>query len=334
MKQKDAAAGKLIRFFIRLTVILLGIFIALFTPWNVWTLSSHPHPIQNYGEAIQRIEVLRATRQSEMNPDCLVQLLTHGEKVQHAIILVHGYTNCPAQFRELGQELYDRGFNVLIAPMPHHGLANRLNDEQGQLTAKELTIYADELVDLAHGLGEHVDMMGISGGGVTTAWAAQNRNDIETAVIISPAFGYQQIPTRLTAPVMNIMLVLPVSFEWWDTDLKEKIGPSHAYPRYSKHALAQFMKLGFATQVRSWGTAPAAHRVIVVTNANDTSVNNALTFDVVQHWQKDGAHIETYEFPLSLGLAHDLIDPEQPAPAIEIVYPRLIELITHESIAE
>jgi pimeloyl-ACP methyl ester carboxylesterase len=152
MKQKNAAAGKSRRFFIRLTIILLGILIALFIPWNVWMLLSHPHPIQNYGEAIQRIEALRATRQSEMNPDCLVQLLTHGEKVQHAIILVHGYTNCPAQFRELGRELYDRGFNVLIAPMPHHGLANRLNDEQGQLTAKELTVYADELVDLAHGL--------------------------------------------------------------------------------------------------------------------------------------------------------------------------------------
>lgn len=82
---------------------------------------------------------------------------------------------------------------------------------------------------------------------------------------------------------MNIMLVLPDSFEWWDTDLKEKTELSYAYPRYSKHALAQFLELGFAVQVRSWGAAPAAHRVIVVTNANDTSVNNALTFDVVQH---------------------------------------------------
>jgi esterase/lipase len=330
MKQKHAAAGKLRRFFIRLTLILLGILIALFTPWNVWTLSSHPHPIQNYGEAIQRIEALRATRQSEMNPDCLVQLLTHGKKVQHAIILVHGYTNCPAQFRELGQELYDRGFNVLIAPMPHHGLANRLNDEQGQLTAKELTVYADELVDLAHGLGEQVDMMGISGGGVTTAWAAQNRSDIETAVVISPAFGYQQIPTRLTAPVMNIMLVLPVSFEWWDTDLKEKIGPSHAYPRYSKRGLAQFLKLGFAVQVKSWTTAPVAHRLIVVTNSNDTSVNNQLTSEVVKHWQQHEANIELFEFPASLGLAHDLIDPSQPNQHPEIVYTQLIDLIMDE----
>jgi alpha-beta hydrolase superfamily lysophospholipase len=328
MKQKHSAAGKLRRFFIPLIIVLLGILSALFIPWNVWTLSSHPNPIQNYGEAIQRIETLRAARQSEMNPDCLVQLLTHGEKVQHAIILVHGYTNCPAQFRELGQELYDRGFNVLIAPMPHHGLANRLNDEQGQLTAKELAAYADELVDLAHGLGEHVDMMGISGGGVTTAWAAQNRSDLNTAIVISPAFGYQQIPTRLTAPVMNIMLVLPDSFEWWDTDLKEKTEPSYAYPRYSKHALAQILRFGFSVQVNAWQRPPSARRIFVVTNANDDSVNNALTAKVAQSWRKHNAQLTMYEFPVSLKLPHDLIDANKPDGNTGFVDQKLIDLIT------
>ena len=328
MKRKNAAAGNLKRSILLIVMIVLGIVIAVFIPWNTWALSSHPHPVQSYEEADRQIEALRAERQSEMNPDCRLQFLTHGQKVQQVMILVHGYTNCPAQFGALGQEFYDLGYNVLIAPLPHHGLANRLNDEQSQLTADEIAAYADEIVDIAHGLGEQISMMGISGGGVTTAWAAQNRSDLDTAVIISPAFGYQQIPTRLTAPVMNIMLTLPDAFEWWDPTLKENVGPSHAYPRYSKHALVQILRLGFAVQIKSWQTAPVAHRVIVVTNANDTSVNNELTSKVVQHWQKDGANIETYQFPLSLGLQHDLIDPEQPDQQIDIVYPQLIKLIT------
>src|SRR6185503_9544167 len=120
---------------------------------------------------------------------------THGQKVERAILLLHGYTNCPQQFLELGQRFYDLGYNVLIAPLPHHGLANRLTDEQSQLTAKELASYADEMVDIAHGLGNEVVMMGISGGGVATAWAAQNRSDLDLAVIISPAFGFKEIPT-------------------------------------------------------------------------------------------------------------------------------------------
>src|SRR5690349_20038603 len=133
-KQKQPTSVRLKKFLIRFTITIVGLIVALFIPWNVWSLSSHPHPIQSYEEAALRIQELRAERQSEMNPDCLLQFLTHGDKVQRAIILVHGYTSCPAQFAELGQQFYDRGFNVLIAPLPHHGLANRLNDEQGQLT--------------------------------------------------------------------------------------------------------------------------------------------------------------------------------------------------------
>ncbi len=310
--------------------ILLALIAGLFIPWNAWALLPDPQPVQSYEEATKRIEALGAARESEMNPDCILQLLTHGQKVQHVILLVHGYTNCPAQFGALGQQFYDLGYNVLIAPLPHHGLADRLTDEQNQLTAKELTEYADEIVDIAQGLGDQISMMGISGGGVITAWAAQNRSDIDTAVIISPAFGYQQISSRLTAPTMNMILILPDEFEWWDADLKENAEPAHGYPRYSKHALAQLLKLGFAVQVRSRQTPPAAHRIVMVTNGNDTSVNNARTSQIVRQWQGQAANIETYEFPASLGLAHDLIDPKQPDQQIEIVYPQLIKLAAQQ----
>jgi hypothetical protein len=164
---------------------------------------------------------------------------------------------------------------------------------------------------------------------VITAWAAQNRSDLDTAVIISPAFGYQQIPTRLTIPVVNIVRILPDSFEWWDPNFKENTAPTHAYPRYSKHALVEILRLGFAVQIQGNWSSPAAHRLIVVTNANYTSVNNELTAKVVKRWQKHDANIETYEFPSSLGLVHDLIDPEQSPQRVDIVYPQLIDLMDH-----
>jgi carboxylesterase len=53
----------------------------------------------------------------------ITQLMTHAKKVDRAIILVHGYTNCPQEFHELGQRFYAVGYNVLIAPLPHHRLA-------------------------------------------------------------------------------------------------------------------------------------------------------------------------------------------------------------------
>ena len=328
MKQKHAAAGKLRRFFIPLTIILLGILIALFIPWNAWSLSSQPHPAQSYEEAVQRIESLQADHRSKMNPACTAQFMTHGQKVKEAIVLVHGYTNCPTEFVPLGKEFYDLGYNVLIAPLPHHGLADRLNDEQGQLSAKELAAYTDHVVDIAQGLGDQVTILGYSGGGVVTAWAAQNRADVDTAVVMSPAFGFLAIPTLLTAPVMNIVLASPDVFVWWEPELQAKSGFAYTYPRYSKHALAQILRFGYSVQVSAWLRPPSARRIFVVTNANDDSVNNALTAKVAQSWLKHNAQLTIYEFPVSLKLPHDLIDANRSDANTEFVDQKLIDLIT------
>lgn len=301
---------------------------SLFIPWNVGALTSHPHPAQSYDEAVQRIEVLQSQRVSEMVPECLTQFMTHGQKVQKVIVLVHGYTNCPKEFVELGTKFYDLGYNVLIAPLPHHGLKNRLNDEQGQLTAEELVSYTDQVVDIAQGLGNQVTIMGYSCGGVVTAWAAQNRRDVDTAVVMSPAFGYAVIPTNFTAPVMNYVIHTPDVFVWWDAGLKENVSPYYTYPQYSKHALAQIMRFGFSVQIAARTTAPAAKRIFFITNANDDSVNNPLALQVAQQWKQDDAQLKLYEFPASLKLPHDLIDVNKPHSNTPLVYQKLIELLT------
>ena len=307
---------------------VLGVAASFFVPWNVYSLSSHPRPAQNYEEAVQRIEVLKANRLSEMHPDCVAQFMTHGQKVDQVIVLVHGYTNCPKEFVDLGKEFYDLGYNVLIAPLPHHGLKNRLTDEQGDLNANELAAYTDEVVDIARGLGNHLTIMGYSCGGVVTAWAAQNRSDVDTAVVMSPAFGYQAIPTLLTAPVMNYVIAAPDVFEWWDPEVQAAASPDYTYPRYSKHALAQIMRLGFSVQVKSWFSTPLAKQVIVVTNANDDSVNNELTARVARHWLDHDAQLIKYEFPASLQLPHDLVDSNKPKSNTVVVNEKLIELVT------
>jgi carboxylesterase len=311
-----------------LGIVLLIVFLIL-KPWNISNLASHPHPVHSYAEALQRVDRLRAQEPPGMNPVCRIQLMTHDKKVQRAIILVHGYTNCPQQFKALGQQFYDLGYNVLIAPLPHHGLADRMTDEHAMLTAEELTAYADDTVDIARGLGDQVVMMGISAGGVTTSWAAQHRSDIDLAVIISPAFGFKQIPAPLTAAVINIYSLLPDSFEWWDPALQGRIAPLYAYPRYSKHALVQTLRLGFAVQAEARHAPPAAKKTVMVINPTDESIDNRRVMDVVKSWQTQGASLGTYEFDAGLQLRHDLIDPTQPYQQVDIVYPRLIDLVNH-----
>jgi len=326
----ETLKGKLWRW--RFWLLIIGILIVIiwvgFNPWNVAGLTSQPHPAQSYAEAVQRIEALRAQEAPDMNPVCHLQFLTHNQKAERVIVFVHGYTNCPQQFQALGQRFYELGYNVLLAPMPHHGLADRMTEALSEFRAEELIIYADAITDIAQGLGEQVVMVGLSGGGVTTAWVAQNRNDLDLAVIISPVFGYAQIPTPLTAGVMNLYQALPNSFQWWDPALQENNVPVYAYPRYSTRALAEFLRVGFSVQAAARQGPPAAHSLLVVTNANDMAINNTLVMQVVKDWRAHGASLTTYEFEAGLKLGHDLIDPNQPDAQIDVVYPQLIKLIT------
>ncbi len=309
---------------IALLLVLVG---NLFVPWPLGGYAARPQPVGGYAQAVDSAQSLDSARAAEMNPLCKTELLTHGSKTARAIVLVHGYTTCPQQFHAFGAQLYDQGLNVLIAALPYHGLANRMTDDLSQLTASDLAAYGDRVLDIAHGLGDEVDMLGLSAGGVVTAWGAQNRSDLSLAVVISPAFGFKQIPTQLTRPAMNALAVLPESYSWWDPALQLQTKPDYAYPRYSLHALMQIVRLGAAVETAAARRTPAAARIIVVTNGAEPSVNNELTAEVVQSWKSHAAKLDTYTFDAALKLPHDLIDPNQPDQQVGLVYPVLLNLV-------
>jgi carboxylesterase len=310
-----------------LAFLILIIGFILFRPLRLDSLTSQPHPAKDFPDALQRIEVLRRKESSSQIPESRLQFMSHGGRTERAIVLIHGYTNCACQFVELGNRLHAQGSNVLIVTMPHHGLANRLNTSQERLTSEELVAYTDEVVDIAHGLGEQVIVAGLSCGGLMAAWAGQNRKDVSLAMPIAPAFGLRKIPSFLTMAATNLFLILPNVYFCFFPERKSAGTPDHTYPRYSSRALAQIIRLGFAVRSRCRKEPPAARSLVVVTNANDQLVRNELTAQVVKAWRQHGANIKTYEFDAGLGLDHDMIDPAQPAQRIDLVYPHLIEFI-------
>ncbi len=156
-------------------------------PFGLGQIASRPRPSSSYDESVERVAALQAEEREGYYPSCVTQLLTHGAKAQRAVVLVHGYTNCPQQFIPLGRQFFERGDNVLVARMPHAGRADRMSAEHGGLTAAEMAAYADEVVDIAVGLGEHVIMAGLSGGGTITAWAAQRRPAARSIVVVTNA---------------------------------------------------------------------------------------------------------------------------------------------------
>jgi pimeloyl-ACP methyl ester carboxylesterase len=292
------------------------------------SLVSRPRPAADYAEARQRVEEIQGQEGAGYNPLCHTELLTHGQKTARAIAFIHGYTNCPRQFASLAQQFYGHGYNTLTVLMPHHGLSDRLTDAHRRLTAEELVVYVDNIVDIARGLGEHVTLLGLSGGGVVAAWAAQTRQDLDLAVIIAPNFGFKAVPRLLTRLAANLVMLAPDVALWWNPLERAAGRLPHVYPRFTLHGLVQQWRLGFAARSLALRQAPGARSILVISNAHDEAVDNAATARALARWRAWGtSEVRTYEFPAELKLLHDVVDPGHRGQRVDVVYPKLIELI-------
>lgn len=281
----------------------------------------------NYNEAVSQIAAWgREVPAFSLNPVCQTTLLTHGRKTEKAIVMFHGYTNCPQQFRQLGDLYHARGYNVLLPRLPFHGLADRMNEMVVKLTANHILDTANKAVDIAQGLGEQVTVMGLSLGGVMAGWLAQNR-EVERAVLFSPAFGVKIMPAFLTPILSFAFRRFPNQFQWWDPTNKDpNVGAQHGYPRFATRPLGHIFHLSQQLKAQAKQSAPATKNIFVVTNGNDQGVNYDLIQHMVWQWRRWGdVTVKTHHFPVSDELDHDFIEPTHPKQHIDYVYPILMD---------
>jgi pimeloyl-ACP methyl ester carboxylesterase len=289
---------------------------------------SHPNPIHSYAEALERLAALESEYADEINPACRPQVLTHGRKVERSIVFLHGITNGPPQFHRLGRLFHDLGYNVVIPLMPRHGHADRLTDDQANLTAEELLAFTDQVVDALHGLGEHVTVAGLSLGGVLAAWCAQHRPDVDMAAMIAPAFAPFGVPAAVTGLVARLLRWRTNQFWWWHPGREGDFGPSHAYPRFSTHAVAELFRIGASVYSSAGVARPIVPSIRVVVNRRDLAVNNAATREIVRRWRRHGAlDVRVHKFRDELPWLHDIVDPGLPGQHTDIVYPVLVDLL-------
>lgn len=285
-------------------------------------------PAATFEEAVARIKALQAKDGADVRDDSHTRFWSQGKQVEHALVYYHGYTNAPPQFSILGDKLFERGFNVLAARLPYHGLKDPLTTEQSKLTAEDMAALTQETVDIARGLGRKVTIAGLSGGGVMAAWAAQFRPDVDYAVVMGPAFGLPFVPGWLSATLRFSLLHLPNFFIWWDPRVKEKIvGPPHAYPRFSTKGLAETFRLGKVVRDAAKQTKPAARQIQMVLSQFDTAIHLPTARKVAEEWRTHGADVSVYEFAKDLKIWHDMIDPLQSTQQIDVVYPVILPML-------
>jgi alpha-beta hydrolase superfamily lysophospholipase len=292
------------------------------------SLLSHPNPSAGYPEALERLALLQARDGPEVHPRGHTLCLTHGARTGRVVVWFHGYTDSPGQFARLAQLCFERGWNVLVPRMPHHGLNDPMTPATALLTAETLARSADEAIDIAAGLGQQVVVGGLSMGGVIAGWLAQQRHEVELAVLLAPALGVYVVPALLTRLVGEVVARLPNTFEWWDPRLKENLAqPEISYPRYAMRGISAFLRLSYAMQDLASRRPPAARRIWVITTESDTAISQPVVEHVVRLWRAQGTRVQTHRFSASLDLDHNFVDPGHPRQRVDITYPVILSAL-------
>ena len=302
-----------------------------FRPLAKGELESHPGSAPIFEEALARLRDMQAADDQDLARDvCITKLYEHGKQTEHVIILIHGFTNCPEQFNELGLQHFAAGHNVFIPRMPYHGLSDRLTGALVDLTAEKLAAFGDQVIDIAHGLGKQVTLIGVSGSGTLAAWLAQNRADLDYAFLIAPLFGLAIIPPGFSKLFEQIALRLPNFFLWWDPRTKAENPYSiyYAYPRYPTRALVEILRLGMITRALAEKSPPKTKNIVMVINDAEPAVSNAENSKFLKLWQKHGkANLSEYHFEKDMKLPHDIITPGTPGVPIEDIQRRLMGVV-------
>jgi alpha-beta hydrolase superfamily lysophospholipase len=282
-----------------------------------------------YDDAMRRIAALQALDGPEILAQARTTLLTTGSRTRLAVVLLHGFTNHPGQYREFAPLLLARGVNVLVPRLPEHGDRNRLTDRLSRLTAQAMLDTASRALDAAHGLGERVCIAGISSSGLLCAYFAQFRRDLERSIPISPAFALLDFARPISAIAVSLLRILPDRYLWWDPRVKNGMHPLTAYPRFSTRALAQTMLAGDDVWNASKAQAFSAVSVTMLMNRADPAVNNGVSAQLLERWQQHRAGASSFTFD-DLPRNHDIIEPDNPNARTGRVYPVLLQCILGE----
>jgi alpha-beta hydrolase superfamily lysophospholipase len=277
-------------------------------------------------EAEARLQVLEQRYGGPLLDHCRHRLWHTAARTTSVVVLLHGYTNCPHQFHQLGELLHSQGHAVLAARLPYHGQRNRQPTDLSRMTPAVLADYLGELLAIAHGLGTSVTILGFSFGGVLAGWIAQQRADVDHILLVSASLGVNAIRPEFRRLFARLRPLLPDKWHWWDPERREqKLGPPHGYVGFTLHGVATILRLGEGLIDSARWRKPQCARLTVVLNAADQVVDNQRVQLLAALWRRRGAPVELIELGVEQGLIHDFMDPLQPQQQVEKVYPQVID---------
>ena len=289
----------------------------LLTPLTDPDLSSHPNASASSADATARIDaVMAAEADLELQPGGGSIALLTGHRTDTAVVIFHGLTAIPEQFRLIGEAYLAQGYNVWIPRLPSHGLANKMTDALSGLTAAAMRDFADRSIDIGAGLGTKLIVVGLSGGGSLGLWAGVERPEVSRTVLISPLLlpvGYQAWQMRA---LVRALRALPTDiYAWHDGVVKDTDTRAWGYPRDSYKAVSAFLSLTHWADAKASRTLyPIASPVVLVRNDADQVVDPAYAETFVNRMVAP-ENLTVIGIPASLGLSHDFVGFQKTNPS-------------------
>jgi pimeloyl-ACP methyl ester carboxylesterase len=258
----------------------------------------------------------------------LPRLYEHGRPAGDAVLLLHGFTNCPQQFDELAQRFYRRGCNVYVPRVPYHGKKDRLTNALESLTEADLSTCALESYQIARGLGRRVSAVGLSMGGSMSVWLAQN-TPIDLAVPVAPFLMPVGIPGPIGMLAMHLIHALPNSYWWWDPHVKADTKPIYAYPGFPSYSLCELVFFGWHVIEAARQRQPLGKTCTFILNSHESAVNNNVARRLLDAWKEhdQAAFREIVLTSLGPPPVHDIIDPTTYPQGRTLVYPHLEQIV-------
>lgn len=270
-------------------------------------------PARSRDEAVRRLAAAQSRSAECTAPECVSALMEPGTDVEPlgTCILIHGFTNCPAQFADVAALMRAKGYRVLVPRMPRHGRIDVMTPDLAGLTTGELEAFANEIVDIASGLGGPVRIVGLSAGAIIAAWAGAFRAEVDRVALIAPIAAPTGVPMPVVRLLIRLHAVLPRLWIWWDPRLKANLGESpYVYPGFHLPGLVPYLHLAQALRDRRIEPTNRLARVVLLTNPNDFAVRRdvarALTLRAFTDHADVVAEARVAE---SLGWWHDFVDP-------------------------
>lgn len=271
-------------------------------------------PQGRFDRAIEAFEAMASLEADDVAEQCGSRILHHERPTSRAFLLLHGFTNCPAQYERVAGSLHAAGSNVFAPLAEGHGRADGSPRALSDLTAEGLASWTARVVEIASALGEQLTVVGFSFGGVCAAWAARNCDEVAQVVLLSPAFLPHGLPVRAARFLPRVSRLLPERYLWWDPVRRERmVTAPYAYRQLSSRGIGAVFELGQSAWHSPASRVGGLERAVLVLNDSDLAISGPAASRAFEDSLAPlSAHSEVYRLPARLRYPHDYIDPLGP----------------------